>query len=134
MASDTCVRSSRLAEHAVTGLAVGLMVRRALELVAVIKSGRWSRRRLASLGEWNGAIDGEVRTVCVIPMYLEQDIVTDTVRFWHDLAQRTALSQVVFVTTAKEQAGGGAMTQTLVAAELAVLATSVDSNTCTVKR
>lgn len=121
MASDTCGRWSRFAEHAVTGLAVGLMARRAVELGQVAASGRWSRHRLASVDEQDGQASGELRIVCVVPMYLEQDIAADTVRFWHHVAQRKSVEQVVFVTTAKEQPGRAATTHDIVARELAEL-------------
>lgn len=121
MASDTLARWSRLGDHAVTGLAVCLMARRALELATVIRSGRWSRARLAGLTAGDQPVDRGLRIVCVVPLYLEQDIAADTVRFWHHLAARTTVDQVVFVTTAKEQPGRDPTTHDIVAAELAAL-------------
>lgn len=131
MASDTPVRWSRIADHAVTALAASLVTRRAIEVTHVIASGRWSSRRLARLERAAGLSGGGqasgLRIVCVVPMYLEQEIAADTVRFWHHLAQRTSVDQIVFVTTAKEQTGHDntdairATTRALVAAELAAL-------------
>jgi hypothetical protein len=46
------------------------VARRGLELAQVVASGRWSRRRLASLVDRDVA--DEFRIVCVVPMYLEQ--------------------------------------------------------------
>jgi hypothetical protein len=119
MASGTRDRWSRWAELAVNGLALSLVARRGLELAQVVASGRWSRCRLASLVDRDVA--GECRIVCVVPMYLEHDIAADTVRFWHHIAQRTKVDQVVFVTTAKEQPSRRATTRDIVADELAAL-------------
>ncbi|GAA0480171.1 hypothetical protein Aca07nite_87860 [Actinoplanes capillaceus] len=121
MRTDTHSRWSRLGDYAVTGLAVGLLARRALEVGAVITSGRWSRRRLADLGPDSPASDAEPRIVCVVPLYLEQQLAADTVRFWHHLVLQTRVDQVVFVTTAKEHAEDATLTRDLVLAELAAL-------------
>ncbi|MGH4017956.1 MAG: hypothetical protein ACRDT0_01655 [Pseudonocardiaceae bacterium] len=120
MVLDTRARSSRLADYALTALALGLMARRGLELVDVVASGRWSRRRLSGLAG-RPVEDGGLRVVCVVPMYLEQDIAAETVRFWHRLAQRVNVDQVLFVTTAKEHSTHGPGTREIVAAELAAL-------------
>ncbi|WP_203708039.1 glycosyltransferase family 2 protein [Asanoa iriomotensis] len=104
-----------------TGLAAGLLARRALELAAVIQSGRFSRRRLAGLATTDEDGAGNQRIVCVVPLYLEQEIAADAVRFWHHLVQRTHVDQVVFVTTAKEKPGHDATTHDLVASELDAL-------------
>jgi hypothetical protein len=86
----------------------------------VAASRRWSRRRLAGLAGHDGSADGELQVVCVVPMYLEQDIAADAVRFWHQLARRARVDQVVFVTTAKERSARQS-TSDIVAAELDAL-------------
>lgn len=59
---------------------------------------------------------------CIVPLYQEQDIAADTVRFWHDLASQGLFDLVVVVTTAKEQAEpGGTTTHDIAQAELARL-------------
>lgn len=58
------------------------------------------------------------RLVCVVPVYLEQEIAEETARFWHGLAQRNLFDQVLLVSTAKEQTTGGRTTHELVDAEL----------------
>jgi hypothetical protein len=40
--------------------------------------------------------------VCVVPLYQEQDIAAETVRFWHGIAERKLCDLVLLVTTAKE--------------------------------
>lgn len=58
------------------------------------------------------------RLVCVVPVYLEQDLAEDTARFWHGLAQRNLFDLVVIVSTVKEQSDGEPSTHELIAAEL----------------
>jgi hypothetical protein len=86
----------------------------------VAASGRWSRRRLASLRGYEEPSGSSPRIICVVPLYLEQDIAADTVRFWQNLARLGQFDQVVLVTTAKEKPGRGS-TSDIVAAELATL-------------
>lgn len=121
MASDTRGRWPQFGDHAVTGLAVSLVVRRGLESAQVLASERWSRRRLASVTAFSQSYGGGSRIICVVPMYLEQDIAANAVRFWHRLGQRVDIDQVIFVTTEKEQTGRDETTRDIVATELARL-------------
>lgn len=125
MESATRTRSSSLATDAVTVLAVGLLIRRVVELVEIRCSNSWSSRRLARISVYGAANDSGKerghRVVCVVPMYLEQAVAVDTVRFWHQLALRTDLDEVVFVTTAKEEPRDELSTHELIEAALAAL-------------
>lgn len=82
-------------------------------------SRRWCRRRAGK----QQRLDGGAGVVCVVPMYLEQDIAADTVRFWHRLLARTdvEVAEVLLVTTTKEQPASGPSTRDLVETELAAL-------------
>jgi hypothetical protein len=118
MASGTRARS--LVDRTLTVLTWGLAARRGVELVEVLVSGRWSRRRLSGLATRPGK-EPAVQLVCVVPMYLEQAIAAETVRFWHGFAERTGVAAVSFVTSVKERPEVGPTTRDIVAAELARL-------------
>lgn len=60
--------------------------------------------------------------MCVVPLYLEEDLAVDTVRFWHAVVERKLVDRVVLVTTAKETPARGPSTRTLVEDELRLLA------------
>ncbi|TMR08172.1 hypothetical protein ETD86_48930 [Nonomuraea turkmeniaca] len=52
-----------------------------------------------------------------MPMFLEADLAVETTRFWHDVARRRLVDQVLLVTTAKENVDGPS-THDLIAEEL----------------
>jgi hypothetical protein len=76
----------------------------------------WSGRRLAGVSTGPQPASA---VVCAVPMYLEQEIAGETVRFWHQLVSEADIDEVVFVTTAKERPVGRPSTRELVEAELA---------------
>lgn len=96
-----------------------------MELVEIHCSNFWSSRRLARISAGGTANDGGTerahRMVCIVPMYLEQAVAVDTVRFWHQLSLQADLDEVVFVTTAKEEPGDGLSTHELIESALAAL-------------
>ena len=117
--SATLARCSRLIDGGGFCVATSLVARRSLELVEVSLSSRWSRRRIADLGE--KPIPAGPRITCVIPMYQEQDIAADTVRAWHEIVQQSSIEQVVLVTTTKEQPAAGRSTHDVLLEALTAL-------------
>ncbi|GLX06596.1 hypothetical protein [Microbispora sp. NBRC 16548] len=96
-------------------LAAALMARRALEWRQICRSRSWDQPAPPPPEPGAGA---EPRVVCIVPLYLEQDLVAETVRFWHELAQQNLVDQVLLVTTAKERSERETTTRDLVDAEL----------------
>jgi len=98
-------------------LTAALLLRRAWEARQVRRSSQWRTTSLAAAPE-PGTADSH-RLVCVVPVYLEQDIAKATVRFWHGLVGQGALfDQVLLVSTAKEQVASGPTTHDLIEAEI----------------
>lgn len=125
MESATRTHSSTLVTNAVTVLAVGLLIRRAVELIEICCSNSWSSRRLARISSYDatnnsGRARGH-RVICVVPMYFEQTVAVNTVHFWHQLALQADLDEVVFVTTAKEEPRDESSTHELIESALAAL-------------
>lgn len=99
-------------------LTAGLLLRRALEAAQVRRSSRWRAESLTTAAAPATTDTGRHRLVCVVPVYLEQEIAEETARFWHGLALQNLFDQVLLVSTAKEQAASGQTTHELIEAEL----------------
>jgi hypothetical protein len=97
-----------------------MLLRRFWEACQIRRSTRWSAAEEPGLSLLAGVASQPLyQLVCVVPMYLEQDLAVETTRFWHQVAKRKLVDQVLLVTTAKEQpTAGAATTHDLVEAEL----------------
>ena len=116
MGSDTWLHLPAVARRAAWLLAGGLLVRRTAEVMAARRCARWSRSRLSSVPAHAGPPWD--RLVCIVPMYHEQEIAEEAVAFWNSVAGVTPVDEVLFVTTAREDAEGSRSTHALLAKAL----------------
>src|SRR5712691_2158635 len=126
---DSVTRTRSSSVSAVGALTAGLLLRRASEAMQILRSARWRARSLAAMKERAASEDRHHRLVCVVPVYLEQEIAEDAVRFWHGLVRQDLFDQVLLVSTAKEQMTGGPTTHDLIDAELQRLGVDPDRMT-----
>lgn len=100
MATPTRHHFSRLSSW-VPLFAAALLLRRLVEHCCLRRSGRWISAREAAVQRKRGDILGCL-VICIVPMYQELEIVSDAVRYWHWLLGEAEVSEVLLVTTAKE--------------------------------
>jgi hypothetical protein len=117
MASGTWHRSSGIARYAALILAGSLLLRRLTEITETRRCASWSAARLSSVAPPN-AEEQRVHLVCIVPVYHEQQIVSDAVACWKSLVQAGGVDEVLFVTTAKEEDDGQRSTRALLASAL----------------
>jgi cellulose synthase/poly-beta-1,6-N-acetylglucosamine synthase-like glycosyltransferase len=116
MAAATLRHFSNIGIYATYLLAAGLMSRRIMETDQARRCARWSATTRSSIAESSSV--GSQHLVVVVPMYQEQQIVGDAVRYWHKLIQTAEVDEVIFVTTVKEDDSGQPTTHTLLAESL----------------
>jgi hypothetical protein len=117
MATVTWHRFSAACRYATYLFAAGLLARRSVEIAELRRCAVWSTgRRFSVAADSSG--DGYHHLIVVVPMYQEQQIATEAVRYWQSLVQTAEVDEVIFVTTAKEPGNGLLTTHTLLASAL----------------
>lgn len=101
MGGGTASARSRPVDLVLGLLAAGFVARRVRQAGQQLGSRRWSNGVQVPKVQADAG-DG-VGLVCIVPLFMEHEVVADAVQHWDRLIREASIDEVIFVTTAKEE-------------------------------